>query len=128
MYSKNSKIASKSISFTSKNINKTFREDDPYYIQSVPYKNTISEVELNESISEEEIQIKNQQFKNTKNNDPIDHKFNFHYPIIFHTKYDYVFKFRGKYSKKEFLQRTLKIRSYPLHLKTSLFFYENVVK
>ena len=124
MYSKNSKIASKSISFTSKNINKTFREDDPYYIQSVPYKNTISEVELNESISEEEIQIKNQQFKNTKNNDPIDHKFNFHYPIIFHTKYDYVFKFRGKYSKKEFLQRTLKIRSYPLHLKTSLFFYE----
>ena len=124
MYSKNSKIASKSITFTSKNINKTFREDDPYYIQSVPYKNTISEVELNESISEEEIQIKNQQFKNTKNNDPIDHKFNFHYPIIFHTKYDYVFKFRGKYSKKEFLQRTLKIRSYPLHLKTSLFFYE----
>ncbi len=124
MYSKNSKIASKSITFTSKNINKTFREDDPYYIQSVPYKNTISEVELNESISEEEIQIKNQQFKNSKNNDPIDHKFNFHYPIIFHTKYDYVFKFRGKYSKKEFLQRTLKIRSYPLHLKTSLFFYE----
>ena len=127
MYSKNLKIASVDISSStiSKNINKKFREDDPYYIQSIPFKNTICEFELNESISEEENQIlNNQQSKNIKNNDPIDHKFNFHYPIIFHTKYDYVFKFRGKFSKKEFLQRTIKIRSYPLHLKTSLFFYE----
>ena len=127
MYSKNLKIASVDISSStiSKNINKKFREDDPYYIQSIPFKNTICEFELNESISEEENQIlNNQQSKNIKNNDPIDHKFNFHYPIIFHTKYDYVFKFRGKFSKKEFLQKTLKIRSYPLHLKTSLFFYE----
>ena len=127
MYTKNLKIASVDISSStiSKNINKKFREDDPYYIQSIPFKNTICEFELNESISEEENQIlNNQQSKNIKNNDPIDHKFNFHYPIIFHTKYDYVFKFRGKFSKKEFLQKTLKIRSYPLHLKTSLFFYE----
>ena len=127
MYSKNLKIASVDISSSTitKNINKKFREDDPYYIQSVPYKNSISEFEINESTSEEENQIlNNQQSKNIKNNDPIEHKFNFHYPILFHTKYDYVFKFRGKFSKKEFLQRTIKIRSYPLHLKTSLFFYE----
>ena len=127
MHSKNSKIASENLSSYSinKNFNKKFREDDPYYIQSVPYKNSISEFEINESTSEEENQIlNNQQSKNIKNNDPIEHKFNFHYPILFHTKYDYVFKFRGKFSKKEFLQRTIKIRSYPLHLKTSLFFYE----
>ena len=125
MNSKVSRITSETLVFSTKNFNKKFMEDDPNYIQSNPIYNSTIDSDINLSISEDENKTINQQLKNTKiNDDPIDHTFNFHYPIIFYTKYDYVFKFCGNYSKKEMLQNTLKIRSYPHHYKSTLFLYE----
>ena len=124
MKSKVSRINSETLVFSLKNYSKTFKEDDPSYIQSIHY-NINTENELNISLSEEDEKIKNENLKNLKlNDDPIEHEFNFYYPIIFYTKYDYVFKYHGNYSNKEFIQKTLKINSYPLHYKATLFLNE----
>ena len=47
--------------------------------------------------------------------------FNFYYEIGFHRPMDFVFKFKGGLKEKEFEDKTKLIKSYPSHLKYTLF-------
>ena len=47
--------------------------------------------------------------------------FSFLYEIPYETPYDYIFNYRNKINHKEFLEKTLKFRSMPRHLRFTLF-------
>lgn len=58
--------------------------------------------------------------------DPQNKHFNFFYEIPLYGKYDFVFEFKGDMTKKEFVGKTIQIRSYPYHLKYTLFASEKI--
>ena len=70
--------------------------------------------------------------KNTKSDyirkiiEKVDIKeFNLYYEIPFNGKYDFVFLLRGNLEKEDWTLKTSKIRTYPRHLKNTLFYQNN---
>jgi hypothetical protein len=114
------------------NINQSFQEDASYEYKNYIYNtHRMTESDLSEKIEkyidtkEEKLLYKNMIHKIDKD-DPPNKLFNFGYSINYYSKYDYLFKFQGNLSKKEFIQKTQKIRTYPLHLKQTLFLSKNL--
>lgn len=54
-------------------------------------------------------------------NDPQNKEFEFHYEIQCHGQFDFFFEFRGELDKTDFAENTKILRSYPRHLKYTLF-------
>ena len=52
-------------------------------------------------------------------------EFNLYYEIPFHGKYDFVFLLRGNMEKTDWTKKTSKIRTFPRHLKNTLFYQDN---
>ena len=129
MYSNNLGLHTKnSKNFFKSNMNQSFQEDASYDFQSYVYSQKMTESELSENLEnffDKEEKYKNLLHKIDKD-DPPNKLFNFHYSINYYSKYDYLFKFQGNLSKKEFIQKTQKIRNYPLHLKQTLFLSKNL--
>ena len=129
MYSNNLGLHTKnSKNYFKSNMNQSFQEDASYDFQSYVYSQKMTESELSENL--ENFFDKEENYKNLFNkidkDDPPNKLFNFHYSINYYSKYDYLFKFQGNLSKKEFIQKTQKIRNYPLHLKQTLFLSKNL--
>ena len=52
-------------------------------------------------------------------------EFKLYYEIPFHGKYDFVFLLRGNMEKTDWTKKTSKIRTFPRHLKNTLFYQDN---
>ena len=52
-------------------------------------------------------------------------EFKLYYEIPFHGKYDFIFLLRGNMEKTDWTKKTSKIRTFPRHLKNTLFYQDN---
>ena len=100
-------------------------------INIVSHLNNKNSFKLSESSPIKRINSsKNEKSKNNEQNSiklnlikfPEIKEFNLYYEIPFIGKYDFIFLLRGNLDKTEWTSKTLKLRSYPRHLKNTLFF------
>ena len=121
-------------SFIPKKNTKSVKSKKKLAINIVSHLNNLNSTKLSESSP---IRInfssKNKvENKNTKSNyirkiiEKVDIKeFNLYYEIPFNGKYDFVFLLRGNLEKEDWTLKTSKIRTYPRHLKNTLFYQNN---
>lgn len=121
-------------SFIPKKNTKSVKSKKKLAINIVSHLNNLNSTKLSESSP---IRInfssKNKvENKNTKSDyirkiiEKVDIKeFNLYYEIPFNGKYDFVFLLRGNLEKEDWTLKTSKIRTYPRHLKNTLFYQNN---